>query len=286
MSKIKAFEINHIPNSFFSDIKIINSGYEKTSKKKPARMQDNFNSYSFHYVFSGKGYYKINGKEYTVTKNQIFVIFPNIPITYYPDRRYPWKYSWIDFYGVKSEEFLGMLNVSRENPILENLPLKIGMLFLSNVEDCKKFPNIADLISIYHFYSILIELLKKNIVKEQSLSDNSSSSIISKCMKIIDNSYTNPDFNLQTLSSMVGFNSSYLSRLFKQTLGISFTKYLTQKRLQEAILLIDAGVWSVKNICEAVGFSDQFYFSNVFKKKFGESPKSYIDSVKSRQNHL
>ena len=69
---------------------------------------------------------------------------------------------------------------------------------------------------------------------------------------------------------------NYLSHLFKQKMNVGFSEYLRTLRINYAITLFDNGLDSIKNVALLSGFSDPLYFSSVFKKTVGKSPKDYI----------
>ena len=96
-----------------------------------------------------------------------------------------------------------------------------------------------------------------------------------RALKLIDRSFTSPSFTLERASSELGYNAKYLSHIFKETVGVSFSEYLKSERIKHAVLLFDHGIDSVKNVAYLSGFSDPLYFSTVFKKEIGVSPKDY-----------
>ncbi|MBS6236569.1 MAG: helix-turn-helix transcriptional regulator, partial [Clostridiales bacterium] len=73
----------------------------------------------------------------------------------------------------------------------------------------------------------------------------------------------------------VNVTNVYLSRLFKQELGIGFNEYLMQVRIKRAQLLLQQGKLSLRQIAECCGFQDYTYFLKVFKKQSGVTPKEY-----------
>jgi len=73
----------------------------------------------------------------------------------------------------------------------------------------------------------------------------------------------------------INANPSYLSRLFRQTTGMTFREYLNMIRIEEAKRLLSATDYPVSEIAIACGFSDQSHFARVFKKSTGLTPKNY-----------
>ena len=70
-------------------------------------------------------------------------------------------------------------------------------------------------------------------------------------------------------------NPSYFSTLFKQSCGSSFKEYLNSIRIEESKKLLAATDRSILDIALSIGFEDQSYFTKVFKKYTGLTPKQY-----------
>lgn len=80
---------------------------------------------------------------------------------------------------------------------------------------------------------------------------------------------------LDEVAGHVHLNASYFSTLFKQSTGSSFKEYLNLVRIEESKRLLANTDYSIIDIALAVGFEDQSYFSKVFKKYTGLTPKQY-----------
>ena len=70
-------------------------------------------------------------------------------------------------------------------------------------------------------------------------------------------------------------NTSYLSTLFRQVTGMTFKEHLNRIRIEEAARLLSNTDYSVMEIAIACGYKDQSYFTKVFKKLTGLTPKQY-----------
>ena len=68
---------------------------------------------------------------------------------------------------------------------------------------------------------------------------------------------------------MVEKTPNYLSSIFKKETGVSFSKYLNELRLQRACVLLKHTNKQVREISEAVGYTDYIYFSQLFRKYYG-----------------
>lgn len=95
----------------------------------------------------------------------------------------------------------------------------------------------------------------------------------------IQKNYTR-DISLNDLSKIVYISPSYISTLIKQNFGESFIERITRLRVELAKLLLLSSEDKVYEVAEKVGYSDRRYFSDIFKKYTGLTPKEYIDKYK------
>lgn len=87
------------------------------------------------------------------------------------------------------------------------------------------------------------------------------------------------DLSLHTLAKYNNVTPSYLSTLFKRETGITLTSFVTEKRISLAKHLLHTTNMQVQNVAQECGILDVQYFSKVFKKYTGKSPKEYRESL-------
>lgn len=98
--------------------------------------------------------------------------------------------------------------------------------------------------------------------------------IIKKAIRYISQNFSR-SLTLDEVAEHVHLNSAYFSTLFKQSTGSSFKEYLNMVRIEESKRLLANTDNSIIDISLATGFEDQSYFSKVFKKYTGLTPKQY-----------
>ncbi|MDO4274697.1 MAG: response regulator [Eubacteriales bacterium] len=86
--------------------------------------------------------------------------------------------------------------------------------------------------------------------------------------------FKNP-IGLSDAAAAAGVNSAYLSFLFKQEMGIGFSNYLLEYRMEYAKELLMRSKYKIKEVASEAGFQDYHYFSKAFKKLNGTSPADY-----------
>ena len=96
-----------------------------------------------------------------------------------------------------------------------------------------------------------------------------------KAYEYIAKNYKNPDFSYKELCRSVGLEYAYFSELFKKMFKMPPVRFVTKMRIDYAKELLVTNRRSVAEIAEMGGFSNTYYFSNVFKKQTGFSPSQY-----------
>ncbi|MGI5898540.1 MAG: response regulator transcription factor [Christensenellales bacterium] len=143
----------------------------------------------------------------------------------------------------------------------------------ANKADISQIIDSDDILDLFSDFSELIGELTVRLFKEGPNAEYGSCSF-DKMIRYINDNYTK-ELRLSDLSGMFFINYSYCCQLFSKELGTTFTKYLTQLRIQKACKLLLASSCSILKVSEKVGFNDYFYFTKVFKKVIGVTPSQY-----------
>ena len=85
--------------------------------------------------------------------------------------------------------------------------------------------------------------------------------------------------SLNSLAERFAVSESYLSRAFKKNIGMGITEYVNRLRIQKAKEWLLNPEWRIAWIAEQLGYSDEKYFSRVFRKLEGCSPQAYRDGL-------
>lgn len=103
----------------------------------------------------------------------------------------------------------------------------------------------------------------------------------SEIVQMIENdileNYPDSGYDPAPFLSTLPFSEGYLKKLFKKETGLTPLQYLTEKRLENAAncLAMNGGSGNVSDIAYQCGFSEPLYFSRLFKRKYGVSPRRY-----------
>lgn len=82
---------------------------------------------------------------------------------------------------------------------------------------------------------------------------------------------------ITTLAEYTDLSESYLSRVFKQNLGISISDYIREKKIEKATHLLRYSDKPIVDIANYLSFSSQSHFIQIFENYTGLTPKKYRD---------
>lgn len=114
------------------------------------------------------------------------------------------------------------------------------------------------------------------LVKNHSLKGHSL--LVRKIISTIDSDLT-ADLSLKSMADMLNVNASYLSTLFKKETGSTLTEYCNRKRVEHAIFLLNSTTMQIQDIAQHCGISDVNYFTKIFKKIVGKTPREYRSNI-------
>jgi ligand-binding sensor domain-containing protein/DNA-binding response OmpR family regulator/two-component sensor histidine kinase len=105
---------------------------------------------------------------------------------------------------------------------------------------------------------------------------SSDEALIERIMAIINDNISNPDFNVEMLSSKIGLSRVQLHRKVKELTSLSAGEFIRNIRLKQAAILLKDKKMNISQIAYTIGFTNQTHFSTAFKKFYGISPTEYI----------
>ncbi|MGM0922968.1 MAG: helix-turn-helix domain-containing protein [Bacillota bacterium] len=137
--------------------------------------------------------------------------------------------------------------------------------FIQRIEELNKINIINHLVeeAVFTFTEKVLQ------IKEQRYSKT-----ITACKNYIYN-HLYEKINHDDIAKFVELNPNYLSVLFKKEVGISVSEYIQQGKIDEAKNLISYTDTPLSEICSLLHFTDQSYFTKIFKKFAGVTPKQY-----------
>ncbi len=121
----------------------------------------------------------------------------------------------------------------------------------------------------------LSEVLLRAVKLRDQAAGSHYHSLLKQAVHYIDTHYASEDISLNRVAKEVNISANYLSAVFSQEMGTTFVEYLTAKRMEKAKELLQISELRSGEIALAVGYKDPHYFSFLFKKTQGCTPRDY-----------
>lgn len=144
----------------------------------------------------------------------------------------------------------------------EDLRLQITDYILKPV-NYEEFGNSID--------NLKISLYEKRISDEPEQSEEHVINVITRYLQ----KHLSEEMSLSVLADEFHLNPQYISRLFKNEIGVNFLTYLTNIRMEKAKKLLLSTALSITDVAERAGYTDYRVFTKVFKKTEGVTPSQY-----------
>jgi YSIRK-targeted surface antigen transcriptional regulator len=137
------------------------------------------------------------------------------------------------------------------------------------INECEKMQSVDTIINLQ--FTMIIDFTER--VAKNKISPDVSPEIF-ECIQFI-NRHTNDSIRVDEIASHIGRSRSYISKKFKSELGYDLSYFVMHCKLEEAKSLLTYSNKSLSEISNYLCFSSQAYFQNLFKKKYGLTPKQY-----------
>ncbi|MEG2017150.1 MAG: response regulator [Clostridium sp.] len=142
----------------------------------------------------------------------------------------------------------------------------------------------------YGVFRYILKPINKNQLKETLIeainllgekadeNEENLNPLTKRILTEVNNNYSNCEYSLLDLAKSVGFSESYISKTLKKDIGMTFNEYLTNIKIEMAkkILMTEGKLTTVNEVAKRVGYSNQHYFSQVFKKHIGLTPSEIM----------
>jgi AraC family transcriptional regulator of arabinose operon len=259
-----------------SDINIQSVGH--IQKKEYFHRGSRFPRYSIVYIVNGTGTYQVSsGKVYSVQPGTVFTVWPGATFNYGPTSGERWEEYYLSFYGPRVNQWISQGLFPKDPPIHTVGVMKDQIQrFKRILEVCSKpqsgiFDYVIPLVE-----ELLIHFAHKLILHHQEIPDNSIEAILA----MIRNDLDKP-LDFMGIAQKAGMSYSKLRQNFKRITGFPPQDYLNRVRVTKAKQLLCDPSLSVKMIGNKIGIDDPYYFSTVFRRYAGISPRQFRDQIKT-----
>ena len=119
------------------------------------------------------------------------------------------------------------------------------------------------------------EMLMQAIAFRDRENESQSKKALKKSLEYIEENYMRESLSLNEIAAAQDVSPNYFSAMFSQEMQMTFVEYVTRKRMEKARSLLRETDLRANEIALAVGYKNPHYFSFVFKKTQGCTPREY-----------
>jgi len=228
--------------------------------------------YACHLVIEGSAVLRTEHGVFPLEKGDIFFVFPAVPYVLADCSHC--RYLYISFIGSGVDDLLRPYGIGRRTPVLTGYNELIPFWF-SGLGKCTA-DNLPTLTKGILYYTLAM-------IPSRGEKTVDSDSVIDRIRSAIDRSYNSPDLSLESVCRLYNYNPKYISRKFRETVGVSFSEYLEDCRIRRACVLLTETNNRIQEIAQAVGYRDTAHFSKVFRKCREVPPSVYREQKTVRR---
>lgn len=224
------------------------------------------------YILNGQGYFEDSKTpRQKVVPGTVFYQYPNRWHHFDPDPGTVWTEYWILFDGAKTEQYFGKLipedkpihNVGREESIIEEYE-KLYDLWLYRSRG-------------YNEYSVFLlhKILAAFYVMINTIKFKRKDNIIHRAKMLMKYNLKSEEINFKKFAASENMSYENFRKRFKKETGLSPKQYFLMVKINRAKERLFRPEVNIKELSFELGFRDPYYFSRLFKKKEGLSPKHF-----------
>ncbi|MCX7024804.1 MAG: AraC family transcriptional regulator [Spirochaetes bacterium] len=234
------------------------------------------NEYQIVYVTKGRGIFQTGGLQHVVLPGSIIVLFPGVSHFYKPDLDVGWSEYWVGFKGSHADTLCREGFLSPARPFFE-VGLQNGILSL--------YTQIFDLVRnqepLYQLKAgaLILGLAAEILACERSSAQATHSEKLVAKAKFLMEENVDGEINLNGIGDALGASTSHLNEVFKSYTSMTPYQYFISIKIGRAKELLERDL-PVKEVAFSLGFSDEYYFSRLFKSKTGISPSHWKNYVR------
>ncbi|MGN0643011.1 MAG: AraC family transcriptional regulator [Huintestinicola sp.] len=225
-------------------------------------------SHQFLFTSEGSGMLHVDGKEYPQEKGSMFYLAPGKPHEYYPVNG-DWVTNWLVFRGKCSDELMRNIGLNgfayAPSCNTERCEKIFRRIFTAAVDPINGGENAS--VPVYEY----ILAAREAILFPEN---RGKSNIVSDALIYIDKNYMQ-DIAIETLAGLSGVSVQHFCRVFKAETLMRPLEYLARRRISEAKALLTNTALEIGEIGRMSGYPDRNYFSIVFRRLEGVSPREY-----------
>lgn len=263
---------------FWDDVKtpvgrILSAGSHRHIERMTSKPMRVLGSYTLIYVVDGNGWYRdANRRRTELRPGDSLLLFPEVAHTYGPDKGGLWSEHYVIFDGPVFDLWRESGFLCAERPIYHLEPIKEWQERLEAIVSGPRPISQAERVQeVCRFLQMLSEIALSRPPQEELPRGQGE---VSRACAILETNL-NESIAPETVAQMLGVSYESFRKHFRAHSGVSPARYRRQRRIAAACAMMQHSDMTNKEIASRLGFSDEHYFSRIFRETMGISSRTY-----------
>jgi len=261
-----------IKNDIIRNLYITDIGYYSKALNHYCKRINGADQNILIYCFEGKGTVEFKENVFQIEAGNFIIIPAKVAHLYYADNELPWTIYWIHFAGPGADALVQQLQHYKTFTGFGEEKKVIFDRVYNRLE--RGFSRENMIYSNLCFHQYLAEFVYSD--KQLEENDKPGKDKIEEAIDFMRNNIEKA-LDLKEIAQAIYLSPSYFSALFKKKTGSSPIDYLNQLKIQETTQYLLFTNLRINEIALKIGISDPYYFSRLFAKIMGISPRKYRD---------
>lgn len=245
-------------------------GYFPCAEHHFVERKDGIEEYIYMYCTEGSGTIVVDGKEYILQANEAFCIPHLKGHRYYASEENPWSILWVHFKG-EDVRYFPLDECAVVHFTSRNATNQMHLLFDLLLKALEEDYTLGNFIYISQVLSLI---LAETYSREKQQSTLEQNRYVTKVVRYMYK-HLGENLTLEQLAAEFELSKSYLNAIFQKYTQHAPMDFFINLKMKKACRLLRTTDLYIYEIAQQLGYTDQYYFSRIFRKVIGMSPKEY-----------
>lgn len=230
------------------------------------------------YCVDGGGRLEVAGQRYEVAAGDLALLPQGLAHSYAASAAHPWSIYWVHALGESTPAFMGHLGYREGRPVVNTGVSPTLLASFKSLLAVRRtgyssgaFINAANQLR-YLFTQFAMEANRQRVRHQGTLDLDALQAYMRE--------HIHQQLELDDLAAVAHLSKYHFSNRYRVLTGYSPIKHFLHMKIEYACQLLDSSELSVKAIAAELGYSDPLYFSRLFSRTMGMSPRAYRSSVR------
>ncbi len=231
------------------------------------------------YCIDGAGWYRVDGKTIPVAANHFFILPAGKPHAYGADEQSPWTIYWVHFSGAHAGIYAAGAQqpqeVKPDRHSRINYRNQIFEEMFNTLNGGVSLESLRYVSSLLHYYLASMRYISTYRHADDSLE---SEGVVAAAIHYMEE-HLEKRMTLAEIAAYTGYSPSHFSALFRARTGESPLVCFNRLKIEASCRMLRETGMRINQICHKVGIADCYYFSRLFRRITGCSPRQYRQKI-------